>query len=346
LLGDQIEMLGLGGKYQVLDQEIRGSNGTEFIFSGLGTHTVESIKSFEGCDIVWVEEGQTIRSRSWEILIPTIRKEDPETGDPSEIWISFNPELESDPTFERFILNTPPDATVVKMNWRDNPWFNKVLDNERLYCKETNPKNYMWIWEGQCKAAVEGAIFFDELQEMIRDKRIRNVPYDPMLKVHPVIDLGFGHAMAVALVQVMGPEIRVIKYDEYFQTKLSTMASDMKVLRYNWGKVWLPFADGFSKTSKGQDSAFEIMTAQGERFPRMYWDEANCSQLIECARRYRRSINKVTMVAGAPLNDEYADGGDVIRYIAINANQMTNDTDAKIMPRVEGYSPLDEAVGY
>ena len=78
----------------------------------------------------------------------------------------------------------------------------------------------------------------------------------------------------------------------------------------------------------------------------MYWDETNCSKLVECARRYRRSINKVTMVAGGPLNDEYADGGDVIRYISINANQMTNDTDKFIMPLVEGFVPLDAGAGY
>ena len=418
LLKDQIALMGIGDKYDILDQEIRGKNGTEFIFTGLSTLTIESIKSYEGCDICWVEEGQSISDRSWDILIPTIRNEtfnksvwedlrskaknDPESlypmlrfyfgdvmyriiGDlisgelsddvkkvavqPSEIWISLNPELDSDPTYERFVKNPPPDAKVVQVNWRDNPWFNMVLNQERLHCKETRPKDYDNIWEGLCKPAVEGAIFFDEMEAMVRTKRIRNVPYDPMLSVHVIVDLGFGHALGISLVQVMGPEIRVIWYNEYFNCKLSEISSDLRGFKYNWGKVWLPRADGFSKSSKGQDSAEKIMKAQGwtvakksdisevtgkdegivvarERFPRMYWDKTNCARLIECGRRYRRSINKVTRVAGAPLNDEYADGGDVIRYISINANAMDNATDRKPLVYTRPYQPLDAGVGY
>jgi len=74
LLTDQIEALGLGWFYQVLENEIRGKNGTEITFAGLATHTIESIKSYEGVDRVWVEEGQVVRKRSWDVLIPTIRK--------------------------------------------------------------------------------------------------------------------------------------------------------------------------------------------------------------------------------------------------------------------------------
>jgi len=85
LLADQIQSLGFGGFYEVLENEIRGKNGTVFTFAGLATHTIESIKSYEGVDRVWVEEGQVVRKRSWDVLIPTIRKPD------SEIWVSYNP---------------------------------------------------------------------------------------------------------------------------------------------------------------------------------------------------------------------------------------------------------------
>jgi hypothetical protein len=47
LLSDQIASLGLAGHYQVLNDEIRGRNGTEFVFAGL-RHNVDSIKSKEG----------------------------------------------------------------------------------------------------------------------------------------------------------------------------------------------------------------------------------------------------------------------------------------------------------
>jgi phage terminase large subunit len=72
LLADQIEQMGLEAEFEVLATEIRGSNGSEIYFSGLSDQTADSIKSFEGVDIVWVEEGQSITKRSWKILIPTI----------------------------------------------------------------------------------------------------------------------------------------------------------------------------------------------------------------------------------------------------------------------------------
>src|SRR5690606_19695553 len=102
LLSDQIQAMGLGHIYQVLQTEIRGVNGTEFLFAGLSTQTVESIKSYEGVDICWVEEARAVSKRSWSILIPTIRKEG------SEIWVSFNPELDTDETYVRFVVNPPP----------------------------------------------------------------------------------------------------------------------------------------------------------------------------------------------------------------------------------------------
>jgi len=144
LLKDQIQLLGLGAFYKVLDNEIRGVNGTEFAFTGLSALTVETIKSFEGCDVCWVEEGQSITDESWIILIPTIRKEG------SEIWISFNPSLETDPTYKRFITNPPLDTVSVEINWRDNPWFNKVMDQERLHCLKIDPEGYKNIWDGKC----------------------------------------------------------------------------------------------------------------------------------------------------------------------------------------------------
>lgn len=122
LLRDQIAALGLSHFYQVYESEIRGINGTRFYFSGLSDQTADSIKSFEGCTKVWIEEGQSVSDRSWSILIPTIRT----AG--SEIWVTYNPELETDPTHQRFVARPPHDCVSILMNWRDNPWFPEVHD--------------------------------------------------------------------------------------------------------------------------------------------------------------------------------------------------------------------------
>lgn len=337
LLSDQIEALGLSGFYEILETAIRGQNGSEFAFCGLAQHTVHTIKSFEGVDVCWVEEAQAVCKRSWDILLPTIRKEG------SEIWVTYNPELETDVTHQLFVVHQPENAVVVKMNYTDNPWFSQVLEDERQRCLLTDPKGYENIWEGKCKPAVNGAIYYDEVAAAETEKRICNVPYDPMLKVHVVFDLGWNDAMSIILVQRNASELRVIEYIEDSHKTLDHYSALLKERRYNWGLVWLPH-DGRNKNIQTGKSAQDIMTALGwdvritpnvsieegirttrMTFGRFYFDKTKTERLIQCAKRYRRSINQQTNEPGAPLHDEWSHGADCLRYTAVNADQFINE---------------------
>ncbi len=153
LLSMCIDNLGLGGFYRITRDAIYGRNGTEFIFYGL-KHDPMQIKSLEGVDVCWVEEAQKISNESWDILIPTIRKEG------SEIWVSFNPNLESDPTYVKYVVNEQRDnSLIVKVNYWDNPFFSNELQEELEYQKELDYDDYLHIWEGHCKTASDSQIF-------------------------------------------------------------------------------------------------------------------------------------------------------------------------------------------
>ncbi len=152
LLSDQIEALGLGSYFEILQTEIRGKNGSQILFAGLANTTAESIKSFEGCDICWVEEAQTVSDRSWEILIPTIRAKG------SEIWVTFNPQETTDPTFQRFVVNQPPDATVQTLNFYDNPWFPEELRKEKDYLYSVDPETADHVWGGGVRKVSDAQI--------------------------------------------------------------------------------------------------------------------------------------------------------------------------------------------
>ncbi len=151
LLCEQIDALGLGYFYRITKSSIIGLNGTEFMFSGLRINTQE-LKSKEGIDICWVEEAQAVSDESWSILIPTIRKEE------SEIWATFNPIDDTDPTYQRFVVNPPPNSIVQKVSWRDNPWFPDVLRKEMEYLKRVNYDSYLHIWEGETLTISEATI--------------------------------------------------------------------------------------------------------------------------------------------------------------------------------------------
>jgi phage terminase large subunit len=234
LLSDSIERMGLESFYTIQQSTILGANGTEFIFAGLRTLTVAQIKSLEGIDIAWVEEAQVVTKRSWDILIPTIRKEG------SEIWVSFNPELETDDTYTRFVLNSPPGAVVRKVSWRDNPWFPDVLRIEKDHLQRVDPKAYEHVWEGETKAAVEGAIFGEEMMRATEENRIGPVPYDRTKPVDTFWDLGYGDAMAIWFMQSVAGWYHAIDYLTNHGKAIDWYQIQLQQRGYVYGTHWLP----------------------------------------------------------------------------------------------------------
>lgn len=336
LLTDQIQALGLGHLYEVLETEIRGKNGSLFLFAGLATHTVESIKSFEGVDRCWVEEAQVVTKRSWDVLTPTIRK------DGSEIWVTMNPDMETDETYQRFVVNPPAGAFVVQMNWQDNPWFPSVLEKERLETLRRDPDSYANIWEGAPKRVADGAIYKLEIERLYAENRVRPVPYDPLLRVHTVWDLGWNDAMTIGLWQRQSSEVRCIGYIEDSHRTLDSYVAELEKLPYRWGTDFIPH-DGRARNMQTGKSTEEALTAMGRvvkvlpqsdieegikaarmMFPRVYMDADKTKRLQECLKRYQRQINQRTMEPGAPLHDEYSHGADMFRYAAMAVEEMGN----------------------
>ena len=346
LLSDQIEEMGLSAYFDILDTAIRSKTGSEILFAGLSNVTADGIKSYEGVTKVWCEEAQSITKRSWDILIPTIRREG------SEIWITFNPQLDTDETWQRFVASPPPDSWVVKVNHSDNPWFPRVLEQERLHAQATMPaEDYGNIWEGKCRSAIEGAIYAQEVAEAVANRRICNVPYDPTMKAHAVWDLGFADSMSIIVVQRGIADIRVIDYVEDSHKTLDYYVALLKAMPLNWGYDFLPhdarhrdfktgksteeIIKGFGRTPKITPS---IPVEAGIRAARMelkrtYFDQGKAARLVECLKRYRRNVNAATNEPGTPVHDEWSHGADAFRYLAINADSLTNE-DERIMPSV------------
>lgn len=142
LLVDQSERMKIPG-FSSTDTEIRHENGSLFLFDGLRTNPTK-IKSMEGIDRCWVEEAERVSERSWEVLLPTIR------APGSEVWLTFNPYLESDPTYQRFVTRPPPDTVAVFSTWRDNPWLSDEIKAEIAHLRKVDPDAYSHVYEGEC----------------------------------------------------------------------------------------------------------------------------------------------------------------------------------------------------
>lgn len=189
LLSRRIDELGLGRYFDVQKGTIICTKtGSEFIFAGLADKTVDSIKSLEGAKYCWVEEAQTVSDRSWQLLIPTIRAEK------SEIWISFNPDEETDPTYQRFIKNPPPNAIVCRLNWDDNPWLPDVLKEEKDNLYASDPEAAAHVWGGQCRRYADAQILRGRY-------RVQSFAPDPATWDGPYhgVDFGFAHDPGVMI---------------------------------------------------------------------------------------------------------------------------------------------------
>lgn len=330
LLCDQIQALGLETFYDVTQATIRAKNGSEFNFVGL-KNNVANVKSYEGVDICWVEEAQTVSRSSWNTLIPTIRKEG------SEIWITFNPELETDETYQRFVVHAPDNAIVRKINWNDNPWFPQTLREEKDALKNRDIQAYNNVWEGLCRVTVDGAIFADQMQQAEFDGRITKVPYEPSKPVHAVFDLGWADHTAIWFVQFVGMETRLIRFIQDTQKTMTHYLATLQTFGYVYDTIWLPH-DAQNKTLAAAGMTIEeivrnagfktrvldrvpvvdSINAARTIFPKCYFDRENCAEGLQCLRHYRYEVDPDTkQFSRNPLHDHYSHGADAFRYIGL-----------------------------
>lgn len=341
LLADQIQLMGLGAFFTVTQTEIRGMNGSEFIFAGLSNLTAESIKSYEGVDIVWVEEAHKVRKRSWDILIPTIRK------DGSEIWITMNPELESDESYKRFVLSPPQTAAIVQINWRDNPWFPKVLEEERqeflrqVEARKRTRDDYDNIWEGKCRAAVEGAIFANEIALCQQSDRIGKYPWDPSKLVYTSWDLGKRDQTAIWFFQKWAGEVRFVDYFEDHGEDITYYLGVLASKPYKYATHYLPHDAkqdrlGMPKTIEAivADNGFrvEVIPVRSLKdqinearllLARCVFDD-KCSPGLEALRHYHWGFNKaMEELKPEPVHDWASHGSSAFMGAALSMKPET-----------------------
>jgi len=334
LLTDQIVRLGLEQFYTPLQSEIRGKNGTEFVFCGLRKQTVSSIKSYEAIDIFWGEEASTVSRRSLTILLPTIRKPG------SEIWWSLNPDLETDPVYTDFVINPPPGAKLCKTSYKDNNWLSAESRQKIETLRERDPDAFHHVYEGATRSTVEGAIYKAEIQAMERDGRIRNVPYDPMMPVDLFFDLGFADRVSIWAAQRTPFEIRLLRYFEGDHQAIDYYIREAQTWGYVLGTFFLPWDGGTRSLGTGK-SIEEIIRLKGfmvrvnrqlsvadginavrTLFPQIYADAVLCADGLQYLRRYQWGPPTALGVPRSqPLHDDASHPADALRTLAVGIRE-------------------------
>ena len=328
LLKDQIEALGLKAFYRVLDDQIRGPGGTEFIFKGL--RDPDTLKSAESVGVCWVEEAGSVTKHSWEILVPTIRKPG------SQIIVTFNAMLEKDETYQRFVVNPSPNAEVHRVSWRQNPWFSQELRDEMEHLKATDYDAYLNVYEGHCKWALEGAVFAEELRALAAEDRITEVPYLPGKPVHTFWDLGYADHTSIWFAQVVGFRYHVIDYYENNRQLTDHYLQALQNRPYFYGTDWLPHdaqsnAPGVERTVERQMrdagrhvrivpkvSVVDRINAGRTIMPVCVFDRQRTSKGLDRLRAWRYGLNEVKgKWTQNPIHDESSHAGDAFTYMGV-----------------------------
>jgi phage terminase large subunit len=150
-----------------LAKNITSDNRGKIVYLGLARN-LGSVKSFDGANKVWIEEGQYISQESIDLLFPTIR----ENG--SEIWVSMNRGSSKDPISKSFLSVAEKELArtgyyeddymiIVDINYMDNPWFPEKLEIQRKRDFELMSRaKYDHIWGGKYSDTVDNAIIEPE----------------------------------------------------------------------------------------------------------------------------------------------------------------------------------------
>lgn len=333
LIESKIEEYDLGSLFEVQSAEIKTPGGGLIAFAGLQDHTSESIKSYEGFDVAWVEEAQTVSHRSLNLLRPTIRKPG------SEIWLSWNPRFDTDAVDQMLRgKEIPTGAVVVRANWHDNPWFPAELEQERLDCQRQQPEQYDHIWEGDYATVADGAYFARHLAEAKEQKRIVSIAKDPLLSLRAYWDIGVRDATAIWIVQQRGEELRFIDHYEAVGQDLATHLEWLRSAGHGNVECVLPHdgakqdavtairyedhirSAGFSVRTvpnQGKGAAMKRIDAARRLFGQMWFDEDRCAKGLKALGWYHEKKNEGGYGVG-PEHDWSSHSADAFGLAAID----------------------------
>jgi phage terminase large subunit len=317
LIEDKIGKLGIGAHFDIKEREIVTRGNGIILFQGMQDHTAETIKSLEGFNRAWAEEAQTLSERSLALLRPTIRAED------SEIWASWNPRRKSD-AIDNFLRAKAPEGSIVrKANWRDNPWFPAVLEEERQLDLKLYPERYDHTWEGEYAKAFVGAYFVQGLNDARQQGRIGKLGRDPLLPLRAFVDIGGSgaraDAMAIWIVQWVGQEIRVLDYIEGIGQVLAYYVNELRRRKYQDAICYLPHDGHNSNAITGKTYATHLHEAGFEVEVIPNQGAGAASMRIEAVRRVLPFcwFNETSTEAGREALGFYHEKKDETRNIGL-----------------------------
>ncbi len=366
LIESKLEKLGLGEAdgFKIYNDQIATPGDGVIVFQGLQDHTTDSIKSFEGFHRFWGEEAHSISARSVGLIRPTMRWENTRLGLTSEMWWSWNPLRKTDAVDVMLRgEGKPTGAQVIRANWSDNPWFPRVLEQERQDCLKNKADQYDHIWEGGYATVLTGAYYAQALQQAKTEGRIGNVAVDPLMTIRLIVDIGGtgakADAFALWVAQFVGKEIRWLDYYEAVGQELGAHLNWCRSKGYtpDRAQFWLPHdgstndkvynvsyesalrAAGYKVTvvpNQGKGAASARIEAARRLFPRMWFNEPKTQAGRDAIGWYHEKRDDARGIGLGPDHDWSSHGADAFGLGCVTYEEQTVKPKTDPRARVAG----------
>jgi len=194
-------------------------------------------------------------------------------------------------------------------------------------------------------SAIQGSIYWKEVDEAERNHQFTDVPYDPRMLVHTVWDLGKNDQTCIGFYQSNGITVRKIDYLSGSRKGLPDWIKEVKAKPYMFGKHFAPHDIVVSDFSlSGNQSRWEVAQSMGieftmvpnlsvqegidagrRMFKRLYVDKTKCADWLEAIPQYTRIYDEEHKIfKDAPLHDWTSDFADEHRYAALCYGEFTN----------------------
>jgi hypothetical protein len=240
---------------------------------------------------------------------------------------------------------------------RENPetWFSQVLDVDDTHAvsleaieeeRRAGMPEEMIQQEFYCsfQAPLVGSYYGDLITKMENEDppRIGNVPWDPAMPVDTFWDLGIGDSTAIWFHQNLGPERRLIRYEECEGVGVDYYATLLQAQPYTYRRHYVPH-DAMSKTLQTGRSLVDRLRDLGIKsyvvdktsletgimavramLPMTWIDAEHCERGVQALREYKkRTIPNVLDPDGNPVYSKEAvhswasNGADALRMGAV-----------------------------
>lgn len=333
------------GKPNDTEMKIKYKNGS--LFQVIGVEDPDKVVGTNPLGTIWSEYSLQ-NPKAWDLIRPILA----ENGG----WAIFN--------------GTPRGKNHAYKLWemaRNNPkWFTTkltvddthVLTEEDIQEERNSGMNEDMVQqEFYCSfiSAIQGSIYWQEVDVAEKNNQFVDVPYDPSMLVHTVWDLGKNDTNTIGFYQSNGLSVRKIDYLSGNKKGLPDWIKEVKAKPYVYGKHFAPHDIQVSDYSlTGNQSRLEVAAKLGLEFTvvpnlsiqegieagrrffkRLYVDKTKCADFLDAMPQYTRIYDEENKIfKDKPLHDWTSHYADEHRYASLVYDQFSNESNTHAQLRV------------